>query len=525
MCEIGFLLELVCWKLSVIRAFRGRLVVRQVGLPILGCAVALTAGCSSMGSNQTMPVMHPTTPPAVAPSNTQAVAPEFQTPKWELAVPDRPEVDLWVRRFSQDKHKSFQTQLDRARFYVVPVQQIFEERGLPKDIVFVALVESGFSPTAKSHASAVGMWQFISSTGKRFGLEQNQWVDERRHPFKSAHAAAGYLSFLYDMFGSWPLALAAYNCGENAVQGAQTKTGLRSFWELAEGRYLPSETCDYVPKVLATVKLIRDPRHYGFHFDDKYYVQRHETVPVPGGVKLAVIEKKTGVPRASLEDCNPELCRPETPPWCSSYELCVPVGTRELVENAIAEGGLKEDKLALRAPTAKAKEPASPRIAAARSCKVGPGETWFSLSKKYRCSAQALALLNGTTPSHVLKAGQTLKVPNGEALAVVATVQKKGNASRPVVTAQPSGKKTGTTGPVATAQSSGKKAAGPAQKSSPAIHYPIRQGDTLWSIAQKYSVPVEVLCAKNEMKPNQRLIPGQLLTIDGSKQESARRGK
>jgi membrane-bound lytic murein transglycosylase D len=522
MTEIRFLLDLVCWRLPCVGASRGKPVVRQLKLPILGCVVALTAACGGIGVNQPMP-MTQSIPPAVTPSNTQAVAPEFQTPKGDLAVPDRPEIDLWVTRFSGDKHRSFQTQLDRARFYVVPVQQIFEEQGLPKDIVFVALVESGFSPTARSHASAVGMWQFISSTGKRYGLEQNEWVDERRHPFKSAQAAAEYLSFLYDMFGSWPLALAAYNAGENGVQRAQAESGLKSFWELAEAGYLPSETRDYVPKVLATVRIIRDPRLYGFHFDPKYYVQRHETVPVPGGVKLAVIEKKAGVPRSSLQDCNPELCKPETPPWCSSYELCVPLGTREMVAGAIAQGGLKEEKPISRGPATKAKGPASPGSPATRSCKVSPGETWFSLSKKYGCSPQALALLNGTTPSSTLKAGQTLKVPSSGPLPVVAAVRKKVNATRGVDPAPPSGKKANATRGTDPSPPTGKKAIPPSRKPSPTIHYPIRQGDTLWSIAEKFSVPVEVICAKNDLKPSQKLIPGKLLAIHGSKRESVRR--
>ncbi len=505
MTKIRFLIELLWCNRRFDSDPGARPLAHRCALAILGCAVALAAGCSVIGSSQSMSERH-SPMPCEKPSNTQAVFPEFQAPKWELAVPDRPEIDFWVRRFSEDKHRSFQTQLDRARFYVVPVQKIFEEQGLPKDVVYVALVESGFSPTARSHASAVGMWQFISSTGKRFGLEQNEWVDERRHPFKSARAAANYLSMLYDMFGSWPLALAAYNAGENAVQGAQTKSGLRSFWELAEGGYLPSETRDYVPKVLATVKIIRNAQHYGFHFDPKHYVQKHETVSVPGGVKLAAIEKKTGVPRSAFQECNPELCQPETPPWCSSYELCVPVGLREMVMNAVAEGGLKEEKPLARGPTAKTKEAVHVKSPATLSCKVKASETWFSLSRKYGCTPQELARLNGASPSTPLKAGQTLKVPSSEPLPSVGSVKKKTDVARGADTFPPNGKRAGTL----------------AKKTAPPVHYPIRQGDTVRSIAEKFSVPVDVLCADNELKPKQKLVPGKLLTIYSSKQESQR---
>lgn len=516
-------------------------------LLVLGCALALTAGCGGTGVNRTASTGEPT-PPVAAPLDTQALYPEFQTPKWELAVPDRPEIDTWVRRFSEDKHRSFQTQIDRARFYVVPVQQIFEEQGIPKDIVFVALVESGFSPTARSHASAVGMWQFISSTGKRFGLEQNEWVDERRHPFKSARAAAKYLSVLYDMFGSWPLALAAYNAGENAVQGAQIKSGLKSFWELAEAGCLPSETREYVPKVLATIKIIRSPQQYGFHFDPQHYEKRHETVSVPGGVKLSTIEKKTGVPKSCFQECNPELCQPETPPWCSSYELCVPVGTREMVVNAIAQGGLKEEKPAAiesadkvkeaasprppatlshvavnaigqggpraektagKEPAAKPKEAASPRPPATLSHKVSPGETWFSLSKKYGCTPQALALLNNTSVSSPIKMGNALKVPSSEPLPPVATAEKKAGTARSDAAVVSKEKK-----PILLAK----------KLSSPA-NYPVRQGDMLRPMTGKASVPVTAPRARNDVTPNQKPAPGKQLTTHSSKQEPKRPGK
>lgn len=330
-------------------------------------------------------------------------------------------MDIFVRRFSEKSHRSFQIQLDRSYYYALPAKKIFERRGLPKDLIYVALVESGFSPIARSHAKAVGMWQIIPGTGDRFGLKQDKWVDERCHPFKSAKAAADYFSFLYDTFGSWPLALAAYNAGEKAVQGALDKSGLKTFWELLDNGYLPAETRDYVPKVYAAVKIIRNADQYGFQFDPGRYIAMHETVPVPGGVKLSVIGKEIGVPEDSLRDCNPELCRSVTPPGCSDYELCVPVGKGEDVAAFLARHPSQEEKREKhQSAPASAKATPAPRLYKAR-----PGDSWFSLAKKYKCSAKELAALNGIKPSQPLKAGQVFKIPVAKSMAVAAENQVK----------------------------------------------------------------------------------------------------
>jgi hypothetical protein len=211
--------------------------------------------------------------------------PDHPAPKWTLPIPDHPAVDTWIRRFSQNENNSFQIQLDRAHFYVVPAQKIFVRKGLPKDLIYVALIESGFSPAARSRANAVGMWQIVSKTGLRFGLEQNKRVDERHDPMKAAQAVADYLSLLYDQFGSWSLALASYNAGENAVQGALDKSGLKTFWDLMENGYLPAETRDYVPKVFAAVKIINKPHLYGFRLDSEHFVAMQSSTPTSYKVK------------------------------------------------------------------------------------------------------------------------------------------------------------------------------------------------------------------------------------------------
>jgi len=455
-------------------------------------ALTLLAGCSTV-SKQTKAQEACTICQLPQQADTLAAGGPI---KAELSIPDQPAVDLWTRRFSGEKHKSFQIQLDRAQNYAVPCQEIFRQQGLPDDLIYVALIESGFTPTARSHANAVGMFQFIATTGKRYRLEQNPWVDERRHPFKAARAAAEYLSFLYDTFGSWPLALAGYNCGEKAVQAALDQSGLKTFWELAQSGYLPAETREYVPKFYATVKIVRDSKLYGFKYDPQHYTPKHETVPVPGGVKLAWLEKQTGVPESSLRNCNPELCQPVTPPGNSSYELCVPIGTGETVQAALAVCPL---------PTPEEKPPERPLLVknmaeirtvaatASGSHTVKPGETWFSLARKYQCSVDALATLNGVKASPTsLKTGQSLKIPSAGRI-VTATAKKE------------------------TVQKQADPVAVPAKASRPAhktcISYPVRRGDTLWSVAGRYHVSVEELCDNNKLRQGQKLVAGNNLTI------------
>lgn len=454
MSEIRLVAGLVCWQLGLMNILNRKQPFGRLKMPLLGCAVSFVVGCSVQPPHQLLTANHPETSekpakaPIVADPATQSPVPGAGSPKWELGIPNHSSVETWVQRFTQDKRESFQTQLGRARFYVVPAQEIFEQRGLPKDLTYVAMVESGFSPAARSHAKAVGMWQFIAGTGKRFGLEQNQWIDERRHPLKAARAAADYLSFLYDTFGSWDLALAAYNAGENKIQGALDRSGLKTFWELTEAGYLPEETCNYVPKVFAAVKIIRDPMHYGFHFDPQQYTPKHETVSVPGGVKLAWIEKRTGIPESTLRDHNPELIRPLIPPGFSDYELCVPIGTGESVLTALTERPVENEK-SVRKTTDGSKKPdgserarfastksvtvvapkrentqksltldstaKKPVRAAQKSCKsvrypVRRGDTFQSIAERFRVSVEKLSSHNGLSRNQKLAPGTVLTI-------------------------------------------------------------------------------------------------------------------
>jgi membrane-bound lytic murein transglycosylase D len=192
-------------------------------------------------------------------------------------------------------------------------RRVFKEEGVPTDLVWLAQIESGWNPYALSWASARGIWQFVPSTGARFGLSQNYWVDERSDPEKSTRAAARYLKWLGERYrGNWGLALAAYNSGEGTVDSAIARSGSRDFWQLRSG-FLPQETRNYVPAILAVMTIAKNPDMYGFEIPPAYR-ERYGTQLVAKQTDLRALAKKMGVSYTSLLDLNPALQRGVTPP-------------------------------------------------------------------------------------------------------------------------------------------------------------------------------------------------------------------
>ncbi len=367
---------------------------------VLACAVAvLVAGCSTT-SHHSSPSSackaHGGNVASGPASHSNEPAHESISTKHLLPIPHHPSIDAWTAHYAERNPRSFQILLERAEAYVVPAQRIFARQGLPEELVYVALVESGFRPTARSHANAVGMWQFISITGERFGLQQNEWLDERRHPFKAAQAAGEYLSHLYDLFDCWALALAAYNCGENRLRSVLQATGFKTFWELQENGYLPAETRDYVPKILAAVRISRNPEKYGFQYQPCQYTPWFETVLVPGGLRLCQLSERAGLELSTLLKHNPELSNPLIPPYVLSYELRVPVGTGDSVAAALGKNflvaeGLRSFQVNMGSSRALGFRAASPEAVQA-PVKPLPysarrGETVQNVAKRFRASA------------------------------------------------------------------------------------------------------------------------------------------
>ncbi|MHB8880407.1 MAG: lytic transglycosylase domain-containing protein [Thermodesulfovibrionales bacterium] len=247
--------------------------------------------------------------PAVNIDNTNLSAPSGREIQTILADCQ----DLLTRRI----RKRFNVWLDNSSRYLPMIRQVFDKKGLPPDLVYLPLIESGFSPYSVSPAGAVGLWQFIPETGKRYGLKIDDYVDERRDPFKSTVAAAGYLSDLYDMFGSWSLVLAAYNAGEGRIQRIAYRVG-DDIWK---HRRTPEETRRYVPLFLAALRIARDPESYGFDVKDSPVIETEEVL-IKKMTPLSKLAKKYKTKISVLRALNPALLTDSTPLYL--YKIRVP---------------------------------------------------------------------------------------------------------------------------------------------------------------------------------------------------------
>lgn len=289
--------------------------------------LALLSLASSSCASSSQPLVK--AKPIRVPTLPQLLAFKLQKPVIHPEISEQ--VDSWIEHFSKTGAKHFRRYLERSGRYIPLMQEILQSHSLPNDLVYIALIESGFNPHARSRADAVGPWQFIASTGRRYGLRIDSWVDERRDPVKSTHAAARYLKDLYDEFHDWNLAMAAYNAGEGSVRGAIDESGSRDFWVHADPRenYLTAETRDYVPKYIAAKIIAKAPGKYGF--GDIAYQRPHayETVEIPSQTDLGVIATCAGVPLADIEELNHALKRGTTPPGAINYEIRIPNGKKE----------------------------------------------------------------------------------------------------------------------------------------------------------------------------------------------------
>lgn len=248
---------------------------------------------------------------------------------WDLRVTRDARVEAWIGFLQGRNRDKTGLWLERSGRYAPMIRQALRDRGMPEDLVYLAFIESGFSPRAYSHAKAAGIWQFIAETGRRYGLEVSSYVDERRDPLKATTAALDYLEKLHRQFGNWHLAAAAYNSGENRVarilrERRENERGNEElFWRIAP--YLPQETRDYVPLMLAAIRIGKEPEKYGF-VDLEYHLPlTFETVEVPGGTRLAAVARAIPVDLGDVEELNPHLVRKMTPPGRVT-EVRIPLG-------------------------------------------------------------------------------------------------------------------------------------------------------------------------------------------------------
>ncbi|MDE3017532.1 MAG: transglycosylase SLT domain-containing protein [Nitrospirota bacterium] len=322
-----------------------------------------------------------------------------------IAIVRNEKVEGHMRFFHTAIRDRFEHWLTRLSHYRPLVERIFSEFDLPSDLVYLSLVESGFNPHAYSRAKATGPWQFMKGTAQVYGLRVDQYVDERRDPIKSTVAAARYLRDLYDLFGTWPLAMAAYNAGEGKVMRALQKSRADSFWDIAATKHIRRETKEYVPRFMAATIIAKDPGQFGFT-PVQTDLHAFEEVVVPHAVHFRDLEKVADIPFSELQRLNPELRRDVTPPDDTHYHLKVPVGSKERVEQVLDQ--IPTWKPPVRFPKL-AKHRPDPAGESRGWYRVRVGDSLWTIAKRFHLSVQDLKARNNLA-SRRLKPGELLLV-------------------------------------------------------------------------------------------------------------------
>jgi membrane-bound lytic murein transglycosylase D len=310
------------------RSWSQRLAGRK-GLAAAGVAVgslgAMAAGSGAPATPAKSPA--PAAPPTPEVSEKKAVT-------WDLTVSDHERIDFFVDFLKGKNYEKTRVWLERIGKYGPLIQQELRARGMPEDLLYLTMIESGLDPNAYSRADAAGLWQFIEETGERYGLEVSQYVDERRDPVKATAAALTYLQEMHGRFDSWYLSAAGYNTGENRVgrimrEITGTEKGAdEAYWEIWD--QLPRETRDYVPLMIAMGHIAKEPAKYGFHGVEPMQPLEFEKVTVAGGTTLADVAAAGDVDPAVVEDLNPHLLKGQTPPG-RSMDVRVPVGRSTVI--------------------------------------------------------------------------------------------------------------------------------------------------------------------------------------------------
>jgi membrane-bound lytic murein transglycosylase D len=336
------------------------------------------------------------------PVSVEARAGTPAAPKYE--VEDNHYVRHFLDRFQTGYRRAVvETWLSRSGRYLPMLLDVFRQKGLPDDLVFTAMIESGFNPLAVSRAGAKGLWQFMAPTARRYGLRVDHWLDERLDPEKSTIAAARHLLDLYAVFGSWNLVQAAYNAGEMRVLQAIKSMATSDFWTLRSGRVLPDETKDFIPAIHAATLIAREPERYGFVFTPAEPL-RYDVVTVPRSTSLKVLAEHSGVPAEVLERLNPELRLKQTPPD-SPYSLKVPVGSTRLVQTALDQYISVRPVVAARRADLGRGGKAPPAIHV-----VKPQETVRGIAKRYGVSVAEIVRWNNLQETGLIRPGDRLRI-------------------------------------------------------------------------------------------------------------------
>ena len=364
---------------------------------------------------------------------------EIKSTHSDLPLMMTDQVAGFINYFSNRGRGVMERALTRSGRYEDMIRQTLREEGVPQDLIYLAQAESGFHPLAVSRAGARGMWQFMGSRAKGYGLQRSWWVDDRQDPEKATHAAARHLKDLYNQFGDWYLAMAAYNSGPGTVQNAVKRTGYADFWELYRRNVLPKETRNYVPIILAVTIMAKNPGQYGLDTVVKEKPVPYDTVKIAYPIDLRLAAECVDATAADLQDLNPSLLRLTTPKD-RPFDLHLPAGTAEKFQSAVAA------------------IPADKRVWW-RYHKVQAGDTLASISRTYRIPSKSIAAANSLED-------ETL-TPETKLIIPIAA-----------------GKETDTAYARATTR------------------YRVRKGDTVQSVAENFGVSAKMLRGWNRLKGN-----------------------
>ena len=404
--------------------------------------------------------------------NLQANNQKSSVRKGEIPYLTDERIERQIRWFIQKNPRGLKVAYARSGRYGDMIRRELALRGIPGELQWLPVIESAYHPLAYSWANAAGLWQFIPETGKRYGLSRNSWVDDRMDPFKASQAASAYLNDLYDLFGDWLLAIAAYNCGEARVLKAVNRYGTNDYWKLK----LPKETLDYVPRFLAVVAIIKNPERYGFTLPEPMAPYVFEEARIEKSIALSDAAQVLGISSDQLKALNTGLRNGVVPP--GGYDLRVPLGS-----SAPLLARLSDIPESQNAPSA--------ATTSARAHKVKRGESLGRIASRYGTTVAVLKKLNKLRGGK-LKVGQTIQLPGkvvDEPL-LASTTPPKVKASR-------------------------SQAVDSTLAASSDRTYKVKRSDTLYRIAQRNGLTVEALQAANNLK-SVALKAGQKLIIPGN---------
>jgi membrane-bound lytic murein transglycosylase D len=427
-----------------------------------------------------------------------------------IPIVENQSVQAEIKKFQNEERELFLKWYQLSGRYRPMILEELRKAGLPEELSWMPLIESGFNVRAYSRARALGLWQFIASTGTRYGLKIDRWIDERMDPIKSTRAAINYLTELHSFFGDWTTALASYNCGEFKVQrviNSQHVNYLDNFWDLY--KMLPYETARFVPRFMASLLIVNNPEKYGFNLPESDPAVEFEEISVSHPVRLSSLAKELGIEEQELISLNPELRQNSTPD--GEYILRVPQGFGEkasLAFNSLPRWIPPEETYIIHY--------------------VQRGETLSEIANRYRTSVSAIARLNGLNHVHLINKGQRLKIPAGGRASFSSPLQdlvKEGENLVYIVKPGDSlyqiASTFGTTPEKIKENNnlkedilnSGQRLVIRSGKPEDAIIYSVEAGDTPSSIAKKFGMQLSTLLGLNGLRQRSKIFPSQELWI------------